>query len=515
MPEQPVIVIGAGIGGLSAAIHLAAAGRRVLVLEQNPQVGGKMSELRQDGYRWDSGPSLITMRPAFEDLFAAAGRRLEDYLALEPVEPLTRCFFSDGSRLDLSRELPVLLEQIAAIERRDVEGYLAFLAYAARLYRITSPLFIFDQPPRLQSLFKAAPGDLLGFDGLRTMQQAIESYVRSPQMRQVLGMFATYVGASPYLAPAALNVIAHVELSQGLWAPRGGVYAIARAYARLAEELGVEIRTGWRVEAIQVENGRAVGVRAAPLEGDAFHGDFAAGPAAPQAGFIPAAAVVANLDVSLVYQHLLPPLPAIRRRLHSLLKAEPSCSCFVMLLGLRGQHPELAHHNEFFSADYRGEFEEIFTRRVPPSEPTLYLSISSRSEPGDAPPGCENWFVQINVPALCPAWDWSSGADAYAESVLDLLARRGLDVRAQIETRRYLTPADIAARTAARNGALYGASSNNRWAAFRRPHNRCPDVAGLYFAGGTTHPGGGAPMVTLSGKVASRLLLDDLQDRAR
>lgn len=487
----PIVVIGAGVGGLSAAIHLAAAGRRVVVLEQAGQVGGKMGEFRHAGFRWDTGPSLITMRPAFEGLFAAAGRRLEDYLDLQPVEPITRCFFADGKTLDLSRELPRLLEQLAQFGPAEAEGYLAFLAYAARLYRITSPIFIYDQPPRLSSLRRVSPADALRFDGLRVMSQAIAGFVRSPHLRQVLGMFATYVGASPYLAPATLNVIAHVELNQGVWYPRGGVYRIAQAFARLAEELGVEVRTACQAQSILIRDGRACGVRLASGEE------------------LPAAAVVANLDVAAVYERLLPPEPRFQRRLRALQRAEPSCSAFVMLLGVRGEHPQLAHHNEFFSADYRREFEQIFRQGLPPDDPTIYVSITSKATPQDAPPGCENWFVQLNVPALSAAWDWRRRADAYAARVLDLLARRGVDIRRQIVFQKLLTPLDLQELTGAQRGALYGASSNNRWAAFRRPHNRCPDLRGLYFAGGTAHPGGGVPMATLSGKVASQLLLQD------
>jgi phytoene desaturase len=225
--ENGIVIVGAGIGGLSAAIRLAVAGKRVIVFEQNPQVGGKMGQIRQAGYRWDTGPSLITMRMVFDDLFRAAGRRLEDYLDLGPLEPLVHVIFADGTRLDVTHNLTEMLEQIRKIEPVDVEGYLAFLAYAARLYRIVSPLFIFDQPPRLSSLLKISPLEALRFDGLRTMSQAINRFVHSSHLHQLLGIFATYVGASPYQAPATLNVIAHVELNQGLWYPVGGVYQIA------------------------------------------------------------------------------------------------------------------------------------------------------------------------------------------------------------------------------------------------------------------------------------------------
>jgi phytoene desaturase len=222
-----------------------------------------------------------------------------------------------------------------------------------------------------------------------------------------------------------------------------------------------------------------------------------------------AAAVVANVDVATVYETLLPASAVSPGRLEGLRKAEPSCSGFILLLGVRETHPELAHHNIFFSSDYPREFQEIFEEGVPPHQPTIYVAITSKTTPEDAPPGGENWFVSVNAPALGPAWEWEAHTGIYRQQVLDQLALRGFDVRKCIEYEKIITPVDLELLTGARCGALYGASSNHRWAAFRRPHNRAPNLRGLYFAGGTTHPGGGVPMVVLSGRVASQLLLQD------
>lgn len=494
---EKVIVIGAGIGGLSAAIRLAAAGQRVVVYEKNAIVGGKMGEIRRDGFRWDTGPSVITMRHVFEDLFQAAGRRMDDYLALQPVEPLTRYFYPDGTRLDATSDLTRMAAQIEQIEPRDVEGYLAYLAYAARIHRITGPVFIYDEPPRLQSFTRVPVTEWLKADPLRTMQQAIERHVRSPQMRQLLGRFATYVGGSPYEAPATLNVIAHVELTGGVWYPRGGIYGIARAFQRLAMELGVEIHTECAVRQIRIDNGRAVGVELA----DGRVED--------------AAAVVANVDVFTVYAALLPETAVTQKRLNDLRRLEPSCSGFVLLLGVDTRDwpdaPALAHHNIFFSRDYRREFSQIFKQGVPPDDPTIYLAITSKSDAQDAPQGHANWFILVNAPPLGEAFDWAQGATGYRDLVLARLAEFGLDVgNGRIRSEMMLTPADLQRLSGAWGGALYGASPNSKFTVFRRPHNRSVDFQGLYFAGGTTHPGGGVPMVTLSGKVASDLLLRDL-----
>jgi phytoene desaturase len=291
-------------------------------------------------------------------------------------------------------------------------------------------------------------------------------------------------------------VIAHVELAGGVWYPSGGIYAIARALRQLAAEVGVTIQTGANVEAVRVANGQATGVM---VDG----------------AFMPAKAVVANVDVTTVYERLLPPTARIRRRLARLKAVESSCSGFVLMLGVTRPHPSLAHHNIFFSSDYRREFEEIFRQGRPPTDPTVYLAITAKTDPDHAPPGHENWFVLVNAPAAGSGFDWPRHGDAYRDQVLAVLARFGYDVREHIAFERRLTPDDLAKATGAYRGALYGISMNGLLAPFRRPDNRCPEVGGLYFVGGTTHPGGGVPMVMLSGKLVAKLVLADQSQTGR
>ncbi len=509
MSDFDTIIIGAGIGGMSAAIRLAAAGQKILLLEKNEKPGGKMAELRSAGaeinsaegesgsseFRWDLGPSVITMRHVFEELFETAGRKLEDYLDLQPVEPLTRYFYQDGTLLDISQNLPKTLSQIEEIgNREDVEGYLAYLAYAARIHRITGPVFIYDQPPTPASFLRVPLWEMPRVDPFRTMHGAIKSFVKSTHLRQLLGRFATYVGGSPYLAPATLNVIAHVELNGGVFYPTGGIYKIAEAYQTLCEELGVEIRTDQAVEEILVSgNGYVQGVR---VDGEA----------------VLAQQVVANVDVATVYDKLLPHTAAIEKKRVKLQAAEPSCSGFVLLLGVKSDQgsagPQLCHHNIFFSQDYEREFEQIFGEGAMPDDPTIYVAITSKADEHHAPEGHENWFVLVNAPALDGSkWDWEQKAADYRNLVINKLKAHGVDLDGRIVVEKMLTPADIQEMTGAFRGALYGTSSNDKWAAFRRPHNKCAEVEGLYFCGGTTHPGGGVPMVTLSGKVAAEMIL--------
>lgn len=488
MSRQPILILGAGIGGLSAAIYLAASGHKVTILEQNPAVGGKMSEIQAEGFRFDTGPSVITMRSVFENLFRAANRRLEDYLTLLPVEPLTRYFWPDGTRLDLSRDLPKTATQISALEPRDLEGYLDFLSEAARLHRITGPVFTYGPPPSLESLKHVTLKDALSVDVVRTLQASIERRIRHPHLRQLLGRFATYVGASPYLAPATLAVIAHVELTEGVWYPQGGIYAIARVYEKLARELGVDIRPNMRVKEI------------------CLHGKQVSSVLLENGDILPASTLISNLDVTSTYSLIHSDRAA--RRLDTLKKRDVSCSGVILLLGIEGTYPDLAHHNIFFSSDYRREFEQIFSERILPDDPTLYLCITSKTDPDHAPEGCENWFVMANSPPLPPGEGLGvRDKAAVTEKLLNRLASVGLDVRNKILYQQLLTPLDIQQKTGAHRGALYGVSFNDRFAPFKRPHNRS-EFDGLYFVGGTTHPGGGVPMVTLSGKLVAQMAAD-------
>ncbi|HMQ29511.1 MAG TPA: phytoene desaturase family protein [Chloroflexaceae bacterium] len=485
-----VIVVGAGLGGLAAAIRLAAAGHPVTVLEKNERVGGKLNLVAAQGYTFDTGPSLLTMPWVIEELFAAAGRSMGDYLQLDQVEPTCRYNWPDGTVFNAWQRLPQLVQEVERLSPADVPGLFRFLAHTARIYDAVADSFLlkpFDGLAELITPRLLRDGPRI--DAMRSVDAAVRSFFRSPHLRQLFNRYATYNGSSPYSSPATFNVIAYIELAEGGWYVRGGMYRLAAALERLCAELGVELRLNSPVAQVLHAGGAARGVRLASGEE------------------LPAAQVVVNADPRYAYGALIPGQAAAARRLARL---EPSCSGFVLFLGVDRVYEGLAHHNIFFGGDYRAEFAAIFEKGVPAADPTVYVAATSLSDPAHAPPGHMNLFALVNAPALGPRVCWEREAAAYGDMVIARLERMGLpDLGRHIVYRHAWTPADLETRYNAAGGAIYGLASNNPFSAFMRPPLRARELRGLYFVGGGTHPGGGIPLVLLSGRaVAERVVAD-------
>jgi phytoene desaturase len=399
-----ILIVGAGLGGLAAAIHLAAAGCRVTLIEKNERVGGKLNLLQEHGYTFDTGPSLLTMPWIVRDLFAVAGRRMEDYLTLEQVEPTCRYVWPDGTVFQAWQRLPQLIQEIERLSPSDVVGFFRFMAYAARIYDAVADTFLLKPFDGLRDLltprlFSSGPQ----IDAFRPVDAAVRSFFTSPYLRQVFNRYTTYNGSSPYISPATFNVIAYIEMAEGGWYVRGGMYELGRALLRLAHELGVEIRTQTEAAQVLVRDGSAIGIRT--VAGETLAADR----------------VVLNADPRYVFSGLAatdPLLPAYPKRAARLQALEPSCSGFVLFLGVDRDYEQLAHHNIFFSQDYRREFAAIFQKGVPAVDPTVYVSTTCRSDPQHAPPGHMNLFVLVNAPALGSRVDWVREADAYRDLVL-------------------------------------------------------------------------------------------------
>jgi phytoene desaturase len=494
-----VAVVGAGVGGLAAAIHLGARGRRVLVCEAGARIGGKLDLVATAGFRFDTGPSLLTMPDVLRDLLAAGGLRLEDELDLVPLAPLCRYRFADGTRFDASADPAQMRAAIAALSPRDVAGYERFMRLGKNLWRLTAAPFLFNPLEHLGRALRgvlaqgSGPADLVRLAIPQTLDGVVSRHFRDPRLVQLFDRYATYNGSSPYRTSGVYALIPYVEHAGGAWYPRGGMYAIAEALGRAAARVGVVVRLGAPVRQILVAGGRAAGVELA--DGTA----------------IAARCVISNADAVVTLGSLLPAGAGGAPAARAAARLEPSSSGFVLLLGVDCRYEQLAHHNIFFSADYRREFADLWVRQVPPADPTIYVCASSRTDPTQAPAGHENLFVLVNAPALGPAYAWEAHAAAYRDLVLDRLEALGMtDLRRHIVFEQVRTPHDFERLYGAWRGSIYGASSNGLLAPFRRPRNRVTGVSGLYLAGGSAHPGGGLPLAMLSGTIAARLALEDL-----
>ncbi len=483
---KTIAVVGAGLGGLSAAIRLASKGHRVRLFEQNSTPGGKMNIRTMGGYRFDTGPSLLTMPFVVDELFASAGYRREEFLNITPIDPLCRYFYPDGTVLDTHTDVGRMVDALAALSQTDAGSYRRFLAYTQTIYNATADVFLFTPIHEWKELFAvrhlSALVGLHRIDALRTVHQSVSSFFSDPRIVQLFDRYATYNGSDPFRAPATLNIIPYVEYGIGGYYIRGGMYRLVESLVEIAVRLGVELRTSAAVEQIMHRNGRATGVR---VNGQDIAAD----------------AVVCNADVVSAHSTLLD----IPRRAHRLRALEASISGMVFLWGVRKSHAALAHHNIIFSNDYKQEFTHIFDRHTAPDDPTVYVAITAKTDPDHAPPGCENWFVLLNMPYLAEGQDWEKTVATMRAVTLAKLRERGFDIEQHIECETVWTPGNFFSLYGSNRGSIYGISSNSRMTAFRRPPNRSRDIQGLFFAGGSTHPGGGVPLVLLSGGMAARM----------
>ena len=488
---KQAIVIGAGPGGLSAAIHLRLSGFEVSIFEQNVRPGGKMNQFAAGGYRFDTGPSLLTLPSVIDALFTRAGLERNDFLEFELVEPICRYFWDDGQRLDAGKDVEAMKAELARISPADAENYADFLRYAGRIYDMTADIFLHTPIHEVRKLLtrENIPAflRLLKIDPLRTMHQGIGRFFKHPHIVQLFDRYATYNGSDPFKAPATLNVIPYVEHGLGGYYIKGGMYRLVEALSELALSLGVKLHLSAPAEKIFHQDRK--------LRGVVVNGDF-----------IPADYLVCNADVVTAHNQLIDGFPEMRKKLNRL---EPSISGLVFLWGVKKRHEQLTHHNILFSRDYRREFTQIFDRREAPDDPTVYIAITSKSNPEHAPAGGENWFVLLNMPYLKDGQDWDEITSQMRERVLAKLKQVGIDIRDQIEIEQTYTPADFYNHYGSNRGSIYGISSNRRSTAFRRPANRSRLIKGLYFAGGASHPGGGIPLVLLSGKMAAELIAED------
>lgn len=486
--SRRVAVIGGGVGGLAVAIRLAVAGHRVTVVERNERVGGKLATFERDGFTFDVGPSLLTMPHLFDDLFRLTGTSLADEVELVRLDPQFHYAWRDGSRLVVRDVGEETAREFEAFSAGAGAAWREFDAHGREIWDTAERTFFAGPMSNPVDLVKRmdSPKDLLAVDPLRTLRQSARDSFDHPLLRQWACRYATYSGSLPGRAPATLACIPHVEARYGCWYAMGGLGALRDALERVAVGAGVDVRTGVDVVAVTRTPDRVTGLA---LADDTF---------------VDASIVVANADARHLYSDLLPDDRALR----TVRRAERSTSGFALCLGARGRTEfadgsGVGHHNVWFSDDSMQEFREIGAGRLA-SDPTIYGCVSSVTDPSQAPDGDENWFLLVNTP---PGIEIDT--EEYRDLVLDRLASHGVDLRRRMRFCAHLAPADIERLYRSPGGAIYGSSSNGWRAAFARPGNRGA-IDGLYLVGGSSHPGGGLPLVVTSARIVADVIDADL-----
>jgi len=475
-------IIGAGVGGLATAIRLAKKGYEVAVYEQNDYVGGKLTAFEQDGFRFDAGPSLFTMPELVDELIELQAEPNDIKFTYKKLAESCRYFWDDGTRITASTKAEEFGKEIESVFNVPAETVVNYLKAAEFKFEHTARIFLekslhkkstFLSPaiiPALLNIYK------MGL--FQSMHELNRKKLKHEKLTQLFNRFATYNGSNPYRAPGILTSIANLELNRGTFYPEGGMHEISQKLFATAKSLGVKFHMNSKIEKILIENKVAKGIVANNEK-------------------ISADVVVSNMDVHPTYKKLMPEMDEPEKAL----KQERSSSAVIFYWGINRTFDELGLHNIFFSKDYEDEFKHIFDLKTVSDDPTVYVNISSKHTPTDAPEGMENWFVMINAPSDS-GQDWDKLIKQIRTAAIAKISDRlGIKLADHIVTESILEPRSIERKTSSFGGALYGTSSNNRYAAFLRHPNFHAKIKNLYFSGGSVHPGGGIPLCLLSAKI--------------
>ncbi|MBS4033229.1 MAG: phytoene desaturase [Ignavibacterium sp.] len=492
--KKRIGIVGSGLGGISAAIRLASSGYEVEIFESNSYPGGKAASIEFDGFRFDAGPSLFTMPFVLKDLFTEAGENLSDYLRLYRMDIICKYFYSDSTILNAYSDTNKFADEIELKTSDKKESVLNYLDYCKNIYDLTAELFLFNSPSQINTYFKARAVKTLfkinQIDPFRTMDKSNRKFFSDEKTIQLFNRYATYNGSDPYQAPATLNIIQHVEYNLGAFLPEKGIHQITQELYKLALKKNVNFHFNTEVKSLVSEYGS---VQTINTSDNTYNFD----------------AVISNSDVNTTFQKLLNDNKTFESKRYQ--KLEPSLSGLVFYWAINAYHPQLEVHNVIFSTDYKKEFEDIFKERIIPKDPTIYIYISSKFNQDDAPAGKENWFVMVNAPYINEQ-NWSDEIKSARKRIVDKITSvLGINIENNITGERILTPLDIQNKTGSYRGSIYGISSNNRNAAFLRQPNKSRSYKNLYFCGGSAHPGGGIPLVILSGKIVSDLIKKDIK----
>ena len=488
MRKQKAIVVGAGIAGIATAIRLAVKGFEVEVHEKNSVAGGKMYLIEKQGYKFDAGPSLFTQPANIEELFQLAGEDINNYFQYRSLPLACRYFFENGKLVNAYTSRDAFAAEMETSLGEPKENIERYLQNAERVYEDVGQIFL------NYSLHKAStwlhPRVFGAMSTVKlpylfsTLHEFNKKEFSTEEAVQIFNRFATYNGSNPYSAPGMLSLIPHLEQNQGTFYPQGGMISIPNALIALAKKKGVNFVLNSEVKEIVEEHHTVKGIRTCD-------------------GFIAADLVVSNVDSYFTYKHLLKNETAAKK----VLKNERSSSAYIFYWGIKKSFSNLHLHNIFFSKNYREEFDHLFVKKQFYDDPTIYINITSKMEKDHAPDQSENWFVMVNAPAHTEM-DWEKQRSALKQQVIAKLNRMlSTDLNELIEVEEVLSPLDIERQTASYKGSLYGTSSNSKWAAFLRQANYSSAVKGLYFTGGSVHPGGGIPLCLKSAKIVSDLIV--------
>jgi phytoene desaturase len=490
MQQKKAVIIGSGVAGLATAIRLATQGFSVSVYEKNDYAGGKISWFEKDGYSFDAGPSLFTQPQNIEELFTLAKEPIEKYFSYQPVKNICTYFFENGKMIQAYNDPAQFADELQQQVNEPPKNTLNYLKDAENLYNKIGNIFLNHSLHKKRTWLHKRIIRALAVIKYPYLFQSLHQYnsnkLSSPEAIQLFDRFATYNGSDPYQAPAMLSLISHVEQNQGVFYPQGGMISIANALYELAKAKGVEFNFNSPVQKIIYSNKKISAIVVNNKE-------------------ITADIVISNSDVYFTYKNLLNDQLQTKK----ILQQERSSSAIIFYWGIKKEFSKLQLHNIFFSGDYKKEFDAIFNTKQLSDDPTVYVNITSKMETVHAPEGKENWFVMINAPANI-GQDWQELQETLRKNVITKLSRLlGEDIEPLIETEHIADPVMIEDQTASYMGSLYGTSSNSKLAAFFRKPNFTNSIKGLYFCGGSVHPGGGIPLCLKSAKIVSELILQD------
>ena len=493
MKHQRAAVIGSGFGGLTLAVRLQAAGIQTTVIEKRDKPGGRAYVTEDKGYTFDGGPTIITAPPSLEEVFAAAGRDMSDYITLLPVMPFYRLYWEDGYSFDYSNDLEATTSQIADKSPGDVDGYMKFLAYAEEVFHEGYTKLAATPFLNFWSMIEVSP-QLMRLQSYRSVYSIVSKFIKDDQLRQVFSFHPLLVGGNPYTTSSIYTLIHYLERNWGVFFVKGGTGALVTALVKLFEELGGEIRLDSPVERIHTSNGRVTGVTTS----DGWHGDFDA--------------VASNADVVHTYDVLLGDNTDAQREAARLKRKRFSMSLFVAYFGVKRRHTQIAHHDILFGPRYKSHLNEIFNGPDVSDDFSLYLHAPTLTDPSVAPDGCEAFYVLSPVPHLGNApVDWSEEGPRYRDKIFDYLEKHYLpNLQADIETVHIITPDHFRDALNSHQGSAFSLEPILTQSAWFRVHNRDKKIGGLYFAGAGTHPGAGVPGVVNSAKATAGLMIGDL-----